>query len=81
MDVDDFFAFQDGYRNKALAVMEKIWHRGCILIAKKFKSFGTKSFEAWTFSGSQKLSLRYSKISRDLKLQSMQRLEKGAFGK
>ena len=53
MEVDDFFAFQVGYRNKALSVIKKIWHRGCILIAKKFKSFGSKSFEAWTFSGYQ----------------------------
>jgi len=37
MDIDNFMAFQEAYRQKVMQVMRYVWHRGCMLIIKKFK--------------------------------------------
>lgn len=37
LDIDNFMAFEEAYRQKVLQVMHFIWHRGCMLIIKKFK--------------------------------------------
>ena len=57
MDVDSFLAFQEAHRAKTLQLLRNIWHRGCILIIKKFKMFrlrqigGNGDKGKWTFSG------------------------------
>ncbi len=38
IEVEDFLRFQEGYRRKALEVLEGIWHRGAVVIVKKFKA-------------------------------------------
>ena len=37
LDIDNFFAFQEAMLEKSVALMKHIWHRGAVLIVKKFK--------------------------------------------
>jgi hypothetical protein len=37
LDLAHFFKLQSSYRRKVQALLQHVWHRGCILILKKFK--------------------------------------------
>ena len=41
MEIDQFLSFQMAYARKVAALLRHIWHRGCILIIKKFKMLKT----------------------------------------
>ena len=43
IDFDNFISYQRAMLDKTLALMRHIWHRGAILIIKKFKLMRTKS--------------------------------------
>lgn len=62
LEIDQFFRFQEAYRLKVLGVLRNVWHRGCMLIIKKFKWLRTPGPERvaergmgakgkWTFRG------------------------------
>ena len=63
MEIDQFLKFQTVYQEKVLALLRHVWHRGCILILKKFKLLRTahdqkfskiNNLQAkgkWTFKG------------------------------
>ena len=64
LDIDNFFGFQDAMLEKTVALMKHIWHRGAILIVKKFKVlqtkqqkkevvFGHAARSKWTYAGFQ----------------------------
>jgi hypothetical protein len=42
MDFDSFIMFQEAFRQKTLQLLKYIWHRGCMLIIKKFKFLRTR---------------------------------------
>lgn len=42
IDFDNFLSFQEAVLEKTKAVMKHIWHRGAILIAKKYKFLKTR---------------------------------------
>jgi hypothetical protein len=42
LDIENFLQFQGAVLEKAKAFMKDIWHRGAILIIKKFKFLITK---------------------------------------
>jgi hypothetical protein len=42
LDIDNFLSFQEAVLEKTKAVMKHIWHRGAVLIIKKFKCLKTK---------------------------------------
>ena len=41
MEVDQFLRFQVAYQRKTVALLKHVWHRGCVLIIKKFKMLRT----------------------------------------
>ena len=63
MEVEQFLSFQMAYTRKVVALLRHIWHRGCVLIVKKFKTLRTaeeRAFEGrrgiagkgkWTLKG------------------------------
>lgn len=65
MEMNQFFEFQESYRRKVVSLLRHIWHRGCMLVVKKFKFLrtadeqriakeGNKGLAAqgkWTFCG------------------------------
>lgn len=64
LDIDNFFAYQEAILEKTVALMRYIWHRGAILIIKKFKMLrskqqhkelvsGNASKSLWTYEGFQ----------------------------
>jgi hypothetical protein len=42
LDIDNFLSFQEAVLEKTKAIFKYIWHRGAILIVKKFKYLKTK---------------------------------------
>lgn len=42
LDIDNFLSFQEAVLEKTKAIFKYIWHRGAILIIKKFKYLKTK---------------------------------------
>jgi len=42
LDIDNFLSFQEAVLEKNKAIMKHIWHRGAILVIKKFKFLRTK---------------------------------------
>jgi hypothetical protein len=42
IDFDSFIMFQEAFRQKTLHLMKHIWHRGCMMIVKKFKFLRTR---------------------------------------
>lgn len=62
LDIDNFLSFQEAVLEKTKATFKHIWHRGAILIVKKFKYLKTKNQHKllcpgnsaksrWTYSG------------------------------
>lgn len=41
MEVDQFLRLQVAYQRKTVALLKHVWHRGCILMIKKFKMLRT----------------------------------------
>ena len=71
MEVDQFFAFQKVYLQKVQSIIRNIWHRGCILIIKKFKYLRTnaeqkESFENNKgFAGKRKFTMKGFKTGQE----------------
>lgn len=42
LDIDNFLSYQEAVLEKTVALMKHIWHRGAILIIKKFKYLRSK---------------------------------------
>jgi hypothetical protein len=42
IDFDNFLGYQRAMLEKTIALMRHVWHRGAILIIKKFKMMKTK---------------------------------------
>ena len=62
LDIDNFLAFQEAMLEKTVALMKHVWHRGAILIIKKFKTLlskqqkkelvtGNAAKSKWTYAG------------------------------
>ncbi|KRX05785.1 P-loop containing nucleoside triphosphate hydrolase [Pseudocohnilembus persalinus] len=68
LNVFEFFQLQELYRINTISLLKHVWHRGAILIIKKFKLLkrpGLKKAGQWTFLGYQNKSFQDSKQYHD----------------
>ena len=51
LDIDNFLGYQEAVLEKTVALMRHIWHRGAILIIKKFKHLRSKEQQSEVLTG------------------------------
>ena len=56
LDIDNFLSFQEAVLEKNKALMKHIWHRGAIMIVKKYKFLRTKEQQRMLFPGNSSKS-------------------------
>ena len=51
LDIDNFLSYQESILEKTVALMRHIWHRGAMLIIKKFKMLRSKEQQKEVLGG------------------------------